>query len=186
MGAAAGAPDPPARDSAVAPIHSPVPGRDEGAHGLNGETDPSSPPDNPGPPPGGGPPDDNGDGDPSDEPVYWRCRYCGEEFFVTENFSSYEHFEVCPDRPESLEDAGTRSVVSGSREPQTNPLDDSDAEHSLVTETESRQATEDLMMQDLQNVSGHQSSLGDLTCLRQRPPLLCLFCAPSSGRTRER
>ena len=163
--AAAGAPDPPARDLAVVPNHSPVPGGGEGARDLNEETDPPSPPDNPGPPPGGGPPNGNGDGDPGDGPVYWGCRYCGEMFFVTENFSPDEHFEVCPDRPEPQEDAEERSVTprGTSREPPTNPLDDSDAEHSLVTETESRQAREELVRQDLQNVIGRQSSLGDIS-----------------------
>ena len=141
--------------------------------GRDGETassfDSGNQPNSGAPPPGVGPPDGDedgdpgdGDGDPGDEPAYWRCRYCQTEFRLYEGFSWEEHYKECPNRPASP-DAGAQSVASGSREPLTDPLDDSDAEHLLVTETDSRQVTEELVMHDLQNVSGRQSSLGDMS-----------------------
>ena len=140
------------------------------------------------PPPGGGPPgDDRGDGPDNlpDHPGFQRCRHCDILIPWFDHFTWDRHNAICPNRPAAPPAAGasaaisyldrteSSAVVAGSRQSTVNPLDASDLEHTLVTETESRQATEELVMHDLQNISGKQSSPGNLSqAAGHSPPIM--------------
>ena len=114
---------------------------------LNSSVVPASPG---GPPPDGDPPDDDDDPDPRDHPDhpgFQKCFQCGDLVRWFPSFTWDGHNFTCPGRSEDLpareespspDEDRTLPVTKALASAFVNPLDASDEDHSLVTESDSR------------------------------------------------
>ena len=148
----------------------PNPNLDPGEGSPNHGGEPGAPG---GPPEGGDAPGDDGDpgsGGDRDHRAFERCLRCDELVPWFPDFSWNDHNLTCPNRPEAAEQSESQVLnqtlpLNSSAVPQRhpNPLDASDMEHSLVTETDSRQTTEELVAHDVQSVldQSHVANLAE-------------------------